>query len=259
MINRVLPFSGIHNFRDYGGYKTSHGRALRQGVLFRSGQHLQATQDDLSKISALDLSSVIDLRGNQERISYPCPRPDNFQAQLFFVDGETAGHAQDGRSAGPDVVTAKDAKAVMKNMYAEMPFRPNLITVFQHYFTALAERDGPSLVHCLAGKDRTGIAVALLHDMLGVHRDDMMSDYLLTNSAGNIAARIAAGADSVRASFGPDMEDDAVRVLMSVEAEFLDTALITIRNQYGSLTGYRRDVLRVTEDIKAAIEARLLI
>jgi protein-tyrosine phosphatase len=257
MENRILHFTGIHNFRDYGGYSARDGARVRTGLLYRSSQHRDATAADLAAIDALQLSTVIDLRGDSERTLYPCPRPTAFGAEVRFADGETAGHAPH-IEADRDVQTVDDATRAMTLLYRHMPFRPNLVEVFRLYFDALAHRDGPNLIHCLAGKDRTGIAVALLHDMLGVHPDDMMADYLLTNVAGNMEARIAAGADVVRQNFGPTMDDAAVRTLMSVDAAYLDAAFDAIIDAHGSLAAYRRDMLGVGLDVETRIIERLL-
>ncbi len=257
MEQRILLLTGIHNFRDYGGYIGEGGMRVRTGLLFRSGQHRDATADDLAAVDNIGLTTVVDLRGNSERASFPCPRPAGFDAEVRFADGETAGHTLDTKPI--EVKTAKDAHHAMTALYRDMPFRPRLIEVFSLYFDAVANRDGPSLIHCLAGKDRTGIIVGLVHDMLGVHRDDIMADYLLTNTAGNIDARIAAGADVVRQSFGQAMDDAAVRTLMSVDPAYLDAAFSAIADQHGSLEAYRRDVLNVDTAAAQRIAAKLLV
>lgn len=169
MIDRIIVFQGIYNFRDYGGYATAGGGRLQAGLMFRSGQHFHATFDDRLTVSALSLRTVIDLRGNSERTSCPCRRPDGFDAQVLFFNGETAGPADPNAEARPTIATAADAHAAMIAICAAMPFLPNFQAVLRDYFAALATRDGASLLHCFAGKDRTGLAVAILHDLLGVH------------------------------------------------------------------------------------------
>ena len=260
MQDRVLPFQGIHNFRDYGGYRGRNGARLKTGRLFRSGQHVDATQEDLNAVMALNLATVIDLRGDSERAQFPCARPLGFAAEVLFAAGETAGagHAPHIEAAR-EVSTAAQAHAAMVLLYQSMPFRPKLIEVFQLYFAALGQGEGPTLLHCLAGKDRTGLAAGLLHRLMGVHPDDVMADYLLTNVAGNIERRIAAGAATVRASFGQTMDDAAVRTLMSVHPEFLETAFSGIERVHGSVEAYARDVLDVSDGRLAQIESRLLV
>jgi protein-tyrosine phosphatase len=259
MQDRVKSFAGIHNFRDYGGYAAGDGGRLKTGVLYRSGQHVGATPDDLAAVAALGLRTVIDLRGNSERRHYPCARPEGFGAEVFFHDGETAGRGGAPHvEAAREIVSAVDAHRAMVDLYAFMPFRPNLIAVMRMYFDALAQRDGASLLHCLAGKDRTGVAAALLHLLMGVHSDDMMADYLLTNTAGDQEARIAAGAASIRASRGPQISDAAVRTLMAVDEAFLGAALSAIVAEHGSIRAYACDVLGVTPERRAKMASRLI-
>ena len=260
MKDRILPMEGIHNFRDYGGYAARDGSRFKTGVLYRSGQHQDATPDDLETVSSLNLQAVIDLRGDSERVNYPCARPENFEAEILFAPGETAGQAGNAPhvEAAAAVRTAEQARQAMARLYKSMPYRPNLIAVMRLYFDALATRNGPSLIHCLAGKDRTGLAVGLLHKLLGVHDDDIRADYLLTNVAGNIDRRIAAGAVAIRRNHGEQIKDDAIRTLMSVEARYLDNAFAAIVEQHGSIAAYADEILFVTKDKLEEMEASLL-
>ena len=139
-----------------------------------------------------------------------------------------------------------------------MVFRPSLVEIFTRYFETLAESDGPTLIHCLAGKDRTGIAVALLHTLLGVHPDDVMADYLLTNSAGAVEERIAAGAKTVRQTFASLIDNEAVRALMLCDSSYLQGALTAIAQARGDVQSYLREDLAVTPVRAARIAARLI-
>jgi protein-tyrosine phosphatase len=254
MQNRVILFDGIHNFRDYGGYTARDGARLKSGMLFRSSQHKDATAYDLAQVGVIGLATVIDLRGDSERRRFPCPRPTGFDAAVLCSSGETTGIAPHIEAADRDR-SVEETRSAMERSYALMPFRENLVDIFRQYFAALADGSGPSLIHCLAGKDRTGISVALLHKLVGVHADDIMSDYLLTNSAGNVEARIAAGAASV----GRKMSEDTMRMLMSVQPEWLDAAFAAMTERHGSASGYARDVLDVTDVQRARIEAALFV
>jgi len=249
MENRVLSLDGIHNFRDYGGYPARGGR-LRGGTLWRSGQHSGASAQDLEAVNRLGIATVIDLRGDSERAAFPCLRHDEFAGEVLFHPGETAG--SHGRAAHEEfatgIKTTEDARTAMLRLYDTLPFRPVLARTFGIYLQALAQRDAPSLLHCLAGKDRTGLAAALAHALLGVHHDDMMADYLLTNTAGNSEARIAAGAASVRSGFGQAMDDGALRMIMSVQPEFLDRSFAAIRAAHGTVEAYAAAVLDADAD-----------
>ena len=257
--DRVIVLSGIQNFRDYGGYAARGGR-LKRGVLWRSGHHAEATAQDLEAVHALRLATVIDLRGDSERAGSPCLRHSRFEARVLFHPGETASaHGKAvHEEAADEVRTVADAHAAMVRLYASMPWRPVLVGTYRLYFQALAEDGAPSLLHCLAGKDRTGLAAALAHELLGVNRDDAMADYLLTNRAGNIERRIEAGARHVRSGFGRDMDIDAVRTLMSVDPAFLETALNAISEKHGSIEAYARDVLGITKQTVERMECNLV-
>lgn len=260
MENRVLPLSGIHNFRDYGGYQ-ARGGTLRAGQLWRSGHHFGATADDLDSVHRIGIARVIDLRGDSERAEYPCLRHEQFAGQVVFHPGETAserGGSAHGEAA-EGIRTADEARDAMVKLYARLPFRPVLVGTFRLYLQTLAEDHGPSLLHCFAGKDRTGVGAAVVHRLLGVHADDVMADYLLTNTAGNSEARIAAAAVSVRASFGPKMDDAALRTIMSVQPEFLESAFAAMEREHGTFAAYAEAVLGADAALVARLEERLVV
>lgn len=254
---RILQTAAIHNFRDYGGYRVAGGGRLRNEALWRSAQHGGATPADLDAVAGLDLRAVIDLRGPSERANAPCPRPTGFDAEVVVIDEETSGLAPHLAASG--VTDAAGAADAMTHTYARMPFRPVLTRLFTRYFEVLARTDGASLVHCVAGKDRTGLAVALLHALTGVHHDDIMADYLLTNGAGDVEARIAAGAAAVRVRYGDALRDDTLRVLMSVQPRYLEAALAAIDEGHGSIASYAEAVLGVTPERRAALVERLVV
>ncbi|WP_095011255.1 tyrosine-protein phosphatase [Tsuneonella mangrovi] len=247
--DRVLVLEGIHNFRDYGGYQADGGR-LKRGVLWRSGHHRDATEADLSKVDALGIETVFDLRGNSERDNHPCRRSPEFNAEVIYFDGETASgvapHEEAAKGDGPE----EGAHRRMRWVYSTIPFRPNLNTVLRQYYEILATRDAPSLVHCFAGKDRTGLAVWVLHRLLGVHPDDAMEDYLLTNTAGNNEARIEAAIAALRAT-GEEVDERRMRIVMGVAPEYLETAVNGLLDRYGTVEAYANAELDVD---KAKVE-----
>lgn len=252
---RVLPLEGIHNFRDYGGYPVAGGGRVKSGLLWRSGQHVDATAADLAALDALALAHVIDLRGDSERRNAPCRRSDAFGAEVHFYSGETANlaphlEAVDGH------LDPEGAHRAMERIYHNLPNREPVLWVMRRYFAVLAQGDGASLVHCLAGKDRTGMAVALLHHALGVHWDDAMADFLLTNTAGNIDARIAAGSSAIRAKYGA-ISDDTIRVLMGVDARYLEAMRAAVEAAHGSLDAFLEQVLGVTPQVRDALRLHL--
>lgn len=245
--DRVLALQGVHNFRDYGGYAVSGGGRLKRGALWRSGQHHGATDADLEKIAALGLGSVFDLRSGVERTNHPCRRSAGFSAVVHFGEESTARTAPH-LAAAPrrQQRSAADVHESMLRNYRGICFRPELQAMMRRYIAGLLDGTGSSLINCMAGKDRTGVAVALLHLAVGVHRDDVMEDYLLTNTAGDTEARIAAGAETIRAMSG-DLDSEVVRVLMGVEPEYLEAAFDAIEERHGSMASYLEDGLGMDE------------
>ncbi len=254
---RVWAFEGIHNFRDYGGYAVAGGGRLRGGLLYRSAHHGNATPADLAQLDALGLRAVVDLRGRSEREKMPCRRASGFSAQLYEVPEETGG------LLGPLIEQARarpgglDASWLMREGYATMPFRWRMKGILRNHFDALAAHGGPVLVHCMAGKDRTGLAVALLQDAMGVHRDDVMADFLLTNEAGNADLK-GDGPNSIRVTFGGELTDEQVRELSAVRPEYLDAAMNAVRERHGGTAQYLRDALSIPEEWITAIRLRLI-
>ena len=251
-----LPTEGIHNLRDYGGYAVTGGGRVRAGLLFRSGHHADASAADLQTVSDLGLRHVIDLRGDSERARHTCRRPELFDAQVLFFAGETAGLAPH-LEAAEGTVDAAGAHQAMVDLYAALPDRAGLNSVLREYFIALASGAGASLVHCAAGKDRTGIAVDLLHHLLGVHPDDALHDYLLTNHSPRNEERIAHGMALMGGKYAAK-DEATLRVLMGVDAEFLEAARRAVRERFGSTDAYLERQLGVDASTRAAIKAQLV-
>lgn len=257
---RIGPFyvtQGIHNLRDYGGYAAVGGGRVRTGVLFRSGQHMEATDADLELVHALGIRTVIDLRGNSERAGFPCRRHASFAAQVIAFDGETSNSPPHEGGGGKIVMTPERARARMLAVYTRMPVNPAMIWIFQKYFKALDEGEGASLVHCFAGKDRTGVAASLALHVLGVHRDDYIAEFLLTNEAPTRAVLERQSLPRMEAHYGA-IEPEALHNLMGVLPEYLETYIAEVTRDHGSLDAYLAGTLGVDEAMKARLIAKLV-
>jgi protein tyrosine/serine phosphatase len=251
MEQRVLPLERIYNFRDYGGYASTLGGRVKSRVLWRSAQHGEASAADLAAVDALGLVAVVDLRGPSEREANPCRRPDGFAAQVFTYPEETAALALHTEAAN-GVVTLAEARAAMLRLYEGIAFRPHLIPMLCCHAMVLHRAEGPSLVHCVAGKDRTGFAVAMVLRLLGVHDDDVMADYLLTNTASRLEERIAAGAFRAIPRYASH-DAATVRALWGVDEAYLATAFAAVKERFGTVETYFESVL----EIDPAMQQRL--
>lgn len=254
--SHVLPSTGVHNFRDYGGYPMAGGGRLVRGRLYRSGDLSHATDADLTLVAGLELTNVFDLRGSKEREKEPCRWPSGFKASVFAAEGETtvaAPHVEAAASA----FDAAAARRTLCERYASVPFRPVLVEVYRAYFHALNRGSITSLAYCTAGKDRTGVLVALLHTAVGVHPDDMLEDYLLTNTVGDAEKRVAALRSDLQRRFGAQMTEEGIRVVTSVEPVFLESAFTAIRQRYGTVNDYLEQVLGVTQAVRERLSSNL--
>ena len=183
-------FQAVHNFRDFGGYPVEGGR-VRTGQLFRSAHYAHASDDDLELFVQLGMAAIVDLRRPGERFRLPSRRGEACRA-VMVAYGEPSEDTM-----APHLSFLRDAEATeelvengMIGIYRAFAFEPGHIQVFGDAFRALATLDGPVVVHCHAGKDRTGLLCALIHHVLGVSEDDMFTDYLRTNDASRIEKRL---------------------------------------------------------------------
>ncbi|MDO7842461.1 tyrosine-protein phosphatase [Sphingomonas immobilis] len=175
---RVLPLEGGRNFRDLGGYPAGGGRHVVWGKLFRSGSMHGLTARDYAYLQTRGIVVVCDFRDTRERTAEPAAWPagaaprvlsDDYQLDMkqFFPAGDPKGW------------TAEQARVAMTASY------PHMLGQFEgqyrRMFAELLAGHAPLAFNCSAGKDRSGVAAALLLTALGVPRETVISDYLLTN------------------------------------------------------------------------------
>ena len=254
--DRVLPTTGIANLRDYGGYPVAGGGRLRCGILFRSGDHSRATAEDLDYIANLRLTAVVDLRSEVERAAAPSRRPVNAKYPIISAPSYKAARAPHV-AALAEAPTVGSVSARLRQAYGRIPFQAPMIEAFRLYFQTLAAADGPTLVHCAAGKDRTGIAVALMHAGLGVHRGDILADFLLTNTVGNQKAHLQSGAGRLRQTFGDALSAEVIRTTLSVDAPCLDAMFDAIEG-VGGIHRYLAQTLGLAGSDRERLADRLV-
>lgn len=257
MTGRIHRFDALDNFRDYGDYATAAGQRIAPGRLFRSGHQARASVADLERLAGLGLATVVDLRRPSERRDQPSRRPPGFSGAVIesaHDDGGEAPHLTFLRNAD---LTPDSGRRFMTDTYRRLPFEPSHLDLFARYFRVLGEGDGPVLIHCAAGKDRTGMLAALTHHLLGVHHDDMVADYLLTNTAVDLERRAPGIARQLEARTGRTVAHDAVVAFLGVEPVYLETALTGIASRYGSTDAYLEQALGVDTGLRDRIGARL--
>jgi protein-tyrosine phosphatase len=240
---RHLNLAGASNFRDLGGYPGKNGRPVRWRQIFRSNHLGHLTASDVEVLRSLGVKSAFDFRGTEERAVAICGLSEIAVHSLPIEPTVVA--ALRARGANGAGLSSADALEVMRDSYRNY-VRHNSGS-FRALFAHLLGDRAPLVIHCTAGKDRTGFACALILHALGVPDEVISEDYLLTNRF----YRRDPSASS-------DLPDDVRQVLGSVEASFLASAFDTISADYGNLDRYFTDVLGVGTPQRAELEARYL-
>jgi protein-tyrosine phosphatase len=240
---RHLNLSGASNFRDIGGYATRDGRTVRWRQIFRSNHLGHLTEDDAAVLRSLGVKSAFDFRGAGERAEALCVMSDITVHSLPVEPTVVA--ALRAIAAGGTPLSADHAVEVMRDSYRSYVQQntPRYRALFAH----LLEDRAPLVIHCTAGKDRTGFACALILHTLGVPDEVISEDYLLTN---RFYRRDP--------NSGSDLPDHVKQVLGSVQPAFLSAAFEAIDADYGNLETYLRGGIGLGAPERAALAARYL-
>lgn len=214
--------------RDLGGYKAAGNKQVKWKTLFRSDELSRLTETDLDYLDSLPLRTVIDFRGEKERNS----TPDILSSSVEHYYPLTL---EAGDMSGVQKIKDLDAArlpALLEEVYAYII--RNTQPVYKEFFRLLSDRrNTPLLFHCSAGKDRTGMGAALLLASLGVDRETIMEDYLLS-------AQYIKGKYESLLRARPELEP-----LTSVRKEYLEAAFKVIDTEFGGTDHYLRNHLDV--------------
>jgi protein tyrosine/serine phosphatase len=255
----VIELDGVINFRDFGGGPGADGRRIRSGRLFRSGHHAAATDADLERLERLGFALIVDLRRPPERARDLARRPEGTSARVLEHQGPTdvlvAPHLT--FLAEPDATPAR-VREQMTIGYRGYPFDPHYVAMYRDFFALLPELDGPLLINCHAGKDRTGFLCALTLHVLGAPPEHIRDDYLATNRHNRADARLAEMAAGFRETHGHDPSEALLRTMLSADAAWLDAAFTAIAENHGDTDSYLEEVVGLTPARREAIRERLL-
>mgnify|MGYP003639394519 CR=1 FL=1 len=254
-MTRITPLEGVHNFRHFHGYEAADGARVRRG-LYRSGHFSRSSEADRELVRELGIAVIADLRRPRERQAEPSAWPLDHALRVISSDADDDGEPPHLKFLRTGDMSLEAVRGYMQSAYRRIPMEKGNQSVFREGFKALAsgEADNGFLVHCAAGKDRTGIFCALVLDELGVSQDEIVEDYLLTNTAVDFNALIPRIRERLEKDYGRVMPDELMRAFLGVEADLLQTAFGTI----GDRDRYLRDVLGITDAERAALRERWL-
>lgn len=257
---RNIPIGTVPNLRDAGGYATSDGGRVRTGMVYRSVELGKLEGADVELFGDLGIGTVFDLRTAAEREASPDRAPGTRQVNLDVIADSTGSAAAQLLQLIHDPTGAATAMgggsvaAIYTEAYTEFVELDSAHRSYNRMFSELAEaRDLPGLIHCSAGKDRTGWAVASLLLLLGVSEADVERDYLRTNE--QLIPALQPTFDAFEAAGG---DPDLMRSVFSVRREYLQTSLDIVLGRHGSIEGYFQEDLGLDESTVQALRDRLV-
>ena len=257
-LDRLL--NAAPNFRDVGGLPTADGRRLRHGLLYRSDALDELDADDLVRIEKLAIKVCCDLRSDGERLQRPSRWPEGRAPRTLALPVAT-----DIRVLMPELVTqlrrdpsAEGAARLMQHLYRDLPVV--CAPVLAQLFTLMIdEADSlPLVVHCTAGKDRTGFIIAMMLHAVGVPAETIASDYLQTNLRPGRGQSHAKVAMLLHALIGVAASPEMLGAIMAARADYLEAAFARIDEDHGSIDAYLRMATGLDDRRRQQLQARLL-
>ena len=255
---QFIEIEGAINLRDFGGYTTSSGRTVRKGKLFRCGQMADMPETSYEPFSALDISVICDLRSHEEVQLAPSPEAPPFECRVHIPiwPGSTSQFRsrmqEEQRHASTEEFTA-----FMQDVTRELA--RDHVNAYKQLMLELVSTEKGFLLHCTAGKDRTGFGAAMILTLLGVDRETVLHDYLVSNEATELMQRTRERMlqSMKRNGLSEVVDEGMLQIMSTVRAEYLQAAYDEIDYHYGGIKGYLEEI-GITEAEEQALEARLL-
>jgi protein-tyrosine phosphatase len=249
---RTVPMQQLSNFRDFGGYYNENNLQTQWGKLYRSSSLYNANTMDMKFLDALRIKTVIDLRSENDRFKYPyrykaaqtfnLPLRENPRLTFFFYDRILSKKMRKN-----DVIIAHQ-----DNLSYVMEHN---MDYFEQMFDILADKTNyPVVFSCSLGKDKTGVAAALILSALGIDREQVISDFLLSNQLIDY--------DSIL----PDPEvyfsdvdvQETMTAMLSAHQEVITYILDRVVKQYGSMDNFLENELKLNPQKRAKLKEIML-
>lgn len=256
---RLLPLEGGRNFRDLGGYETEDGQSVRWGKVYRSGVMTGLTANDYRYLSGLGISVICDFRATSEREE----EPTDWQAgEIDYIAWDYEMDASAFMSAFADgEMSAERSRQAFMGFYRQTPYV--FADRYAEMFDRLAAGELPLAFNCSAGKDRTGVAAALLLSLLGVDRETIVADYALSDDFVDYMAEMASHQATEIDPSDPmyaftQLPPEVIAPFMASDPDYIRAMFDQIETDHGDVATYLREVVGVTDAEREAIRSALL-
>ena len=246
----------INNFRDFGGYRTHNGIQLKKGLLYRSGDLSKATDADLENLSALGIKTICDLRSENERLSEPDRILEAAPFTFFNIPMRPIVEYH-GRSLRRllSLMFGSERRIdyVAESRLAYREYAINYLPQIKALFQRISNPQNlPVLIHCSAGKDRTGVVASLIQLVLGVSQKNALDDYLKTNGKLETYIEDIFRWLSKLAYFGVPWKT-LYAPLFTARSDFINAALEGVKEEFGAVDEWFRRGLGFSEKDQLAL------
>jgi protein-tyrosine phosphatase len=250
---RRIALAGSPNFRDFGGYHSANGQQVKWGHLFRSGQLADLNTDDINTVDQLQLDMVFDFRHGSEQASeqsrLPLERRPTVHS-LPISPGDHGNFLQRLRVDNSNPEAAFELMVEINRNFAEGQ-TATYANMFKHI---LATDNARFLIHCAAGKDRTGFGAALILLALGVPKEVVLRDYMLTGKFFIPTSQAA----RLQEKYQTGIAEHAILPVLEVHEAYLLAAISTMEQQFSSVDNYLHEALRLGPAELQELRARYL-
>lgn len=258
-MNTTTTLIGTPNFRDLGGLRNQHGQAVQAGKLFRTEGPAYLTCEDIEKLHALNLRLICDLRSDGERQSAPnswCDGAKHLKILNFNATTDLRAKGNDAWEALRADQSATGARRAVIHNYRSMPWA--MAESLRQMFNEMIEQQQvPTLIHCTAGKDRTGFVVAIILLALDFELDTIFDDYMLTERF--IDDRFSGSViEAFVTTFGFEPNQHTLDAMIGLEPAYLQAALDSAVEESGSIDNYLHENLHLTAQRLAQLKQLLL-
>ena len=253
------------NIRDIGGLKTNDGKKIVKGMLIRSGRLSELPDKSIETIKKLGVKTIIDLRTEAEVNDHPSTEIEGIKRYRLptittvtdAINDEKTMRLTMKRESKRLYVEFDSVRQYMEETYRSIMFNDEPKQSLRTFFRMLTEADGPILWHCNSGKDRTGICAMLLESVLGVSEKDILSDYMYSNKRlfkKNVTLTFFITIMPMKIRFKKFLIG-----YLRVKRAYLENVIGILKSKYGSVVGYCKAELGVTDEDIETLRRKYLI